>query len=61
MTGAHRILKSSGAKSVLADPGGRTEDDYGYEKPLSRMVLVFLSPPHRKRDLGAAVANGDRM
>jgi hypothetical protein len=25
------------------------------------MVLVFLSPARRKRDVGAAVANGDRM
>ena len=24
-------------------------------------VLVFLSPARRKRDVGAAVANGDRM
>ena len=31
------------------------------ETPLSRMVLVFLSPARRKRDIGAAVANGDRM
>ena len=31
------------------------------ETPLSRMVLVFLSPARRKRDVGAAVANGDRM
>ena len=31
------------------------------ETPFSRKVLVFLSPARRKRDVGAAVANGDRM
>jgi hypothetical protein len=31
------------------------------ETPFSRKVLVFLSPACRKRDVGAAVANGDRM
>jgi hypothetical protein len=31
------------------------------ETPLSRMVLVFLSLARRKRDVGAAVMNGDRM
>ena len=31
------------------------------ETPFSREVLVFLSPARRKRDVGAAVANGDRM
>src|SRR5271156_1802719 len=30
------------------------------ETPFSRKVLVFLSPARRKRDVGAAVANGDR-
>jgi len=25
------------------------------------MVLVFLSPARRKRDVGAAVTNGDRI
>jgi hypothetical protein len=29
--------------------------------PLSRMVLVFLSPARRKRDLGAAAMSGARM
>jgi len=31
------------------------------EKPFSRKALVFLSRARRKRDVGAAVANGDRM
>ncbi len=31
------------------------------EMPFSRMVLVFLSPARRKRDVGAAVISGDRM
>jgi hypothetical protein len=31
------------------------------KKPISRKVLVFLSPARRKRDVGAAIANGDRM
>ena len=30
------------------------------ETPFSRKVLVFMSPARRKRDVGAAVANGDR-
>jgi hypothetical protein len=31
------------------------------EKTVLKNGLVLLSPTRRKRDIGAAVANGDRM
>jgi hypothetical protein len=31
------------------------------EKAVLKNGLVLLSPARRKRDIGAAVANGDRM
>ena len=40
----------------------RTDASRGLKHAVfEKSVLVFLSPARRKRDVGAAVANGDRM
>jgi hypothetical protein len=54
------ILSVFARRPVLADPGGRTAASHGLKAALEN-GFVFLSPARRKRDIGAAVVNGDRM